>query len=358
MAPRIARLSLLALLLLVLAGCPDGGGGGPASGPTPSSGKKKIGLVFDIGGLGDKSFNDAAHRGLERAAKELPVETEYKQPGEDTAREGEMRRFAQKGFDVVFGIGFLFTDDVNALAPKFPKVHFACVDYSLKDGQTLPENLIALKFKEEEGCYLVGALAALLSKTGKIGFVGGMNIPLIKKFEAGYRAGAAVFAARGDRKVDTAKVEVIASYAGTTGDAFKNPTKGKELAFAQLDQGADIIFHASGSTGFGVFEACKERGKLAIGVDSDQYDPKMPDTVLTSMVKHVEVGVFQAIKDEVEGKWKGGVRELGLKDDGVGYVYDEHNKALIPDDVHVKVEALRKEIIEGKIKVPTTTDEK
>jgi basic membrane protein A len=306
--------------------------------------KKKVGLVFDIGGLGDKSFNDAANRGRVRAEKELPVETEYKEPGDGSARAGEMQRFAARKFDLVFGIGFMFTDDITNLAQKFPKIHWACVDYSWKPGTKLPDNLLALKFKEEEGSYLVGALAALVSKTKKIGFVGGMSIPLIKKFEAGFRAGA--------KRADE-KVEVLAAYAGNTGDAFKNPTKGKELALAQLDQGVDVIFHASGSTGLGVFEACKERGKQAIGVDSDQYDEKMPQTILTSMVKHVEIAVFEACKAEVGDAWKGGVRELGLADDGVGYVYDEHNKGLIPDDVHAKVEALKKEIIEGKIKVPT-----
>lgn len=304
---------------------------------------KKIGLVFDVGGLGDKSFNDAANRGLERAEKELGIEAQYKEPGEGNQRETEMRRFATKKYDLVFGIGFLFTDDITNLAEKFPKTHWACVDYSVTEGKKIPANLLALKFKEQEGSFLVGALAALLSKTGKIGFVGGMNIPLIRKFEAGYKAGA---------RHANPKVEVIAAYAGNTGEAFKNPTKGKELALAQIDQGVDVIFHASGSTGLGVFEACKDKGKLAIGVDSDQYDPKMPDTILTSMVKHVEVAVFEAIKAETDGKFAGGVRELGLAEDGVGYVYDEHNKKLIPDDVHAKVEGFKKEIVEGKIKVP------
>jgi basic membrane protein A len=304
--------------------------------------KKKIGLVFDVGGLGDKSFNDAANRGLEQAKKDLGVTTEYKEPGEG-ARESEMRRFAVKKSDLVFGIGFMFTDDITALAEKFPKTHWACIDYALTPGKKLPENLLALKFKEQEGSFLMGALAALVSKTGKIGFVGGMDIPLIKKFEAGYKAGA---------KHVVPKIEVLTAYAGSTGEAFKNPTKGKELALVQIDQGVDVIFHASGSTGLGVFEACKEKGKKAIGVDSDQWDEKMPEVVISSMVKHVEVAVFDAIKAETEGKFAGGLRELGLAENGVGYVYDAHNKALIPEQVHAQLEALKKEIIEGKIKVP------
>jgi basic membrane protein A len=318
---------------------------GAIAAPARSAEKVKVGLVFDVGGLGDKSFNDAAHRGLVRAQKELGAEVQYVEPGEGSERENALRRLAGKGYDLIFGVGFMFTDDVTAMAAKFPKVKWACVDYATREGQTIPDNLVALKFKEEEGCYLVGALAALTTKSGKLGFVGGMDIPLIHKFEAGYKAGAK--AARPD-------VEVLVGYAGSTGDAFKNPTKGKELGLSQIQSGADVIFHASGSTGLGVFEACKQEHKLAIGVDSDQWDASMPDTILTSMVKRVDVAVFETIKDRSEGKFTGGVRELGLREDGVGYVYDEHNKKLIPDDVRAKIEAYRKDIIEGRIKVPST----
>ena len=180
--------------------------------------KKKIGLVFDVGGLGDKSFNDAANRGLEQAKKDLRVTTEYKEPGEGGARESEMRRFAVKKADLIFGIGFMFTDDITALAQKYPKTHWACVDYAITPGKKLPENLLALKFKEQEGSFLVGALAALVSKTGKIGFVGGMDIPLIKKFEAGYKAGA---------RHANPKIEVLAAYAGSTGDALRTRPRGR-----------------------------------------------------------------------------------------------------------------------------------
>ncbi len=316
----------------------------PAASEEP---KLKVGLVFDVGGLGDKSFNDAANRGLERAKKELAIEAQCVEPGEGSERANQLRKLATRGYSLIFGVGFMFTDDVNALAKKFPQIHWACVDYATREGQEVPENLVALKFKEQEGCFLIGALAALTTKSGKVGFVGGMDIPLIHKFEAGYRAGA---------KAARADIEVITGYAGSTGEAFKNPTKGKELGLSQLQKGADVIFHASGSTGLGVFEACKQEGKLAIGVDSDQWDASMPETILTSMVKRVDTAVFETIKQAHDGAWKGGVRELGLAEGGVGYVYDDHNKKLIPDAVREKVEAFKKDIVEGKIKVPSTRE--
>ena len=298
--------------------------------------------MFDVGGRGDKSFNDAAYAGLERAQKELGVEFATLETGEGTDREAQLRQLAAGGSQLVFGVGFLFSDDIRQLATEFPNVKFACVDYTVKEGDTLPPNLAALTFKEQEGSYLVGVLAALLSKTGKIGFVGGMEIPLIKKFEAGYRAGA--------RAAD-AKVQVLVKYAGTTGAAFKDPTKGKELGLAEYHQGADIIFHASGSTGLGVFEAGRELKKLAIGVDSDQYD-EAPGVVLTSMVKHVEVAVFNTIQAVKEQRFQGGVQVLGLAENGVGWVYDDRNKALIPDAVKAKVDAFRDQIVAGAIQVP------
>jgi basic membrane protein A len=203
---------------------------------------------------------------------------------------------------------------------------------------------VALKFREEEGSFLVGAIAALKSKTGKIGFVGGMKIPLIKKFEAGYIAGASYV--RPD-------VKVFVSYAGVTDNAFKNPSKGKELALTQYSKGADIIFHASGSTGLGVFEAARETDKLAIGVDSDQY-AEAPGHILTSMIKDVDVAVLETIKSAMNNTFKGGVKTLGLAEGGISYVYDGNNKALIGEDIHARVEALKQKIISGEIVVPST----
>jgi basic membrane protein A and related proteins len=222
------------------------------------------------------------------------------------------------------------------------------VDYAKVDATgapiPTPANLAALKFREEEGSFLVGALAALVSKTKKVGFVGGMNFPLIHKFEAGYKAGV---------KHVCPQCTVISQYAGVTPEAFRNPGRGKELALSQYQQGVDIIYHASGSTGLGVFEAARQTGKLAIGVDADQHD-EAPGFILTSMVKGVDVAVHEAVRWAKDGTFKGGYYELGLKENGVGYVYDDRNRALIPDAVHARVEALRQEVIAGRIRVPKT----
>ena len=304
----------------------------------------KVGLVFDVGGRGDKSFNDSAYRGLVRAKQELGVNFEYIEPGEGSDRASALRLMANGDSRVIFGIGFLFTDDITQTAKEFPDKKFACVDYTVTDPDSIPANLVALKFREEEGSFLVGAVAALKSKTGKIGFVGGMKIPLIKKFEAGYIAGATYV--RPD-------VKVFVSYAGVTDNAFKNPSKGKELALTQYSKGADVIFHASGSTGLGVFEAAREMSKLAIGVDSDQY-AEAPGYILTSMIKDVDVAVVETIRSAMNGTFRGGVETLGLKEGGISYVYDDNNKALIGEDIHARVETLKQKIVSGEIVVPST----
>ena len=321
---------------------------------TPNTGvdnKVQVGLVFDIGGRGDKSFNDSAYAGLERASKEFNLEMgkdiEYIEPSEAADRESALRQLAAKGKDIIFAIGFIFSDDVNRVAKAFPNVKFACVDYvPPANEKDIPPNVVGLKFKEEEGSFLVGAIAGLVTKTNKVGFVGGMESALIKKFEAGYRAGV---------KYVNPKCTVFVNYAGVTGDAFKNPTKGKELALSMYDKGADIIYHASGSTGLGVFEAARDKNKLAIGVDADQYS-EAPGHILTSMIKRVDEAVFQEIKAVKDNQFKSGIRTFDLASKGIDYVYDEHNKNLIPDDIHNKVEEIRKKIIDGEIKVPSTPE--
>jgi basic membrane protein A and related proteins len=343
----IAALALVGVTALG-GGCgPKGGAGSDSTKTGAKAPTVRVGLVFDVGGRGDQSFNDAAYAGLERAMGEfgIPKESvEYIEPGEGGDRESALRQLANGPYDVIFGIGFLFSDDVLAVAKDFPAKKFACVDMNVPEGGLLPANVVALKFKEEEGSYLVGALSALVSKTHKLGFVGGMQIPLIKKFEAGYVAGA--------HKIDP-NTSVDVKYAGVDGSAFKNPTKGKELALAIYNGGADIIYHASGSTGLGVFEAAREKNKLAIGVDSDQQSA-MPGHVLTSMIKRVDVAVFNTIRDTKDGTFPGGQTHVfGLKDGGVDYVYDDKNKALIPDDVRARVEALRAQIVSGAIVVPS-----
>ncbi len=315
----------------------------------PTGDQLTVGIVFDVGGRGDKSFNDGAYLGAQRAAKELGAQVRLVEPGEGSDREAGLRLLAAEGMDLVVGVGFIFTDDLTLLAREYPNVNFAGVDYALQTddkGNVIPPppNLAALKFREEQGSFLVGALAALTSKSKKVGFVGGMDIPLIHKFEAGYKAGV---------KAVCPDCRVIAQYAGVTPEAFRNPGKGKELALSQYNQGVDVIFHASGSTGLGVFEAARATGKLAIGVDADQYG-EAPGYVLTSMVKGVDNAVFDAIRRVREGTFRGGVYEFGLKEGGVRYVYDENNRALISDDVRRQVEQLRDEIIAGRIQVPST----
>lgn len=308
-----------------------------------------VGIVFDLGGRGDKSFNDGAYLGAERAHRELGARVRFIEPGEGSDREAGLRLLAAEGMDLVIGVGFIFSDDLTQLAREYPNTRFAGVDYAValdSAGNPIqpPPNLAALKFREEEGSFLVGALAALVGKSKKVGFVGGMDFPLIHKFEMGYKAGV---------KAVCPDCEVVAQYAGVTPEAFRNPGKGQEIALSQFQSGVNVIFHASGSTGLGVFEAARRRGKLAIGVDADQY-AEAPGFILTSMVKGVDQAVFDAIRQVKDGTFHGGIFQLGLKEKGVDYIYDANNRALIPDSVHARVEALRQEIIGGKIVVPST----
>jgi basic membrane protein A len=331
----------LAALNLLLLGVRAGRGSASADAE-----RLRVGLVFDVGGRGDKSFNDSAWRGLDRAAHELGAEPEYIEPGEGSDRESGIRLLAAGGFQLVLGVGFIFSDDLYAIAKEYPRTRFACIDYAKFDAHGFvvpPPNMVALKFREEEGSFLVGALAALTSRTRAVGFVGGMDIPLIHKFEAGYTAGA---------KYACPDCRVLVGYAGVTGDAFKNPAKGKELALAQYGAGADVIFHAAGTTGLGVFEAARQTGRYVIGVDADQWD-EAPGRVLTSMTKQVDVSVLETVRRVRDGGWQGGVLEFGLKENGVDYVYDAHNRALIGDAVRGRVEELRHRIIAGEIKVPS-----
>ncbi|MEP6781570.1 MAG: BMP family ABC transporter substrate-binding protein, partial [Gemmatimonadaceae bacterium] len=247
------------------------------------------------------------------------------------------------------GVGFIFSDDIKVLAKEYPNVKFADVDYAVPTDSTgaalpMPDNLVALKFREEQGSFVVGALAALVGKSKKVGFIGGMDIALIHKFEAGYRAGV---------KYVCPDCEVIAQYAGVTPEAFRNPGRGKELALSQYGQGVNVIFQAAGSTGLGVFEAARSANKLAIGVDADQFQ-EAPGHILTSMVKGIDESVFQAIKAVKDNTFKGGVQQFGLAEKGVGYVYDQNNKALIPDAVRTRLQQIEAEIIAGHIRVPST----
>ena len=308
-----------------------------------------VGIVFDVGGRGDKSFNDGAYLGADRAVRELGARVRFIEPGEGSDREAGLRLLAAEGMDIVIGVGFIFTDDLTLLAKEYPNVKFAGVDYAVQtDAQgnvvAPPPNLAALKFREEQGSFLVGALSALVGGSKRVGFVGGMDIPLIHKFEAGFKAGV---------KHECPDCTVIAQYAGVTPEAFRNPGRGKELALSQYQSGVNIIFHASGSTGLGVFEAARSSRKLAIGVDADQY-AEAPGFILTSMVKGVDAAVFEVIRRAKDGSFRGGIYQFGLAEGGVGYVYDENNKKLIPDSVRARLDTLQAEIIAGKIDVPST----
>ncbi len=309
----------------------------------------RVGIVLDVGGRGDKSFNDGAYAGADSASKHLGADVRFIEPGEGADREAGLRLLAAEGMDLIMGIGFIFTDDLTVLSREYPNRRFAGVDFALATddaGNVIPPppNVAALKFREEEGSFLVGALAALVGNSKRVGFIGGMDIPLIHKFEAGYRAGV---------KHVCPDCTVIAQYAGVTPEAFANPGRGKELALAQYQSGVNVIFHAAGATGGGLFEAARAMNKLAIGVDADQ-SAEAPGRVLTSMVKGVNAAVYDAIARVENGTFRGGVYSFGLAEGGVGYVYDDNNRALIPDAAHRRVEQLKADIIAGRIKVPST----
>jgi basic membrane protein A len=326
-----------------------------ARGTTSDRGREdglRLGIVFDVGGRGDKSFNDGAYDGAMRTKRELGARVTLVEPGEGADREAGLRLLAAEGHDLVIGVGFIFSDDLAQLAIEYPSVSFAGVDFAtkMKDGKAVPPppNLAALKFREEEGSFLVGAVAGLVTKSRVVGFIGGMDIPLIHKFEAGYRAGV--------RTVCEA-CRVLVHYAGVTPEAFRNPGKGKELALSQIQSGADILFQAAGSTGLGVFEAARAAGKLAIGTDADQSH-EAPGTVLTSMVKRIETVVFEAARRVRDKTFQGGIYSFGLRERGVGYVYGDSNRHLISERVKARVDALAEDIIAGRIAPPTMRTEK
>jgi basic membrane protein A len=314
----------------------------PLPAATGSMSAVRVGLVFDVGGRGDKSFNDAAYVGVLRAQKELGVAVELLEPASSEDREAAMRLFAARGFDLVIAVGFIFSSDVDRVAADFPRARFACIDYA-PPASGAPPNVAGLVFHEEEGSYLVGGVAGLMTKTGHVGFVGGMQTPLIRKFEAGYEAG--VHAVCGGCVVHSA-------YAGTTPDAFKDPAKGKSLAIAEMGAGADVLYHASGATGHGVFEAAHDAGRLAIGVDADQYG-EMPDTVVTSMVKRADVSVFEAVRAITQDRFEGGMHVFGVKDGAIDYVHEGPHAVHLPADVIARVEGLREDLVTGRAHAPS-----
>jgi len=287
-------------------------------------------VIYDMGGKFDKSFNEAAYNGAERWKKEGGKTYLDFEISNEAQREQAMRRMADKGANPIIAIGFSQGSTVEKVSKDFPKLNFAIIDSVVKN-----PNVQSIVFKEQEGSFLVGMMAALASKTGKVGFIGGMDIPLIRKFQCGYEQGA---------KYANPKAEVTANMTGTTPSAWNDPTRGAELAKAQFAKGVDVIFAAAGGTGIGVYQAAKDGGKYAIGVDSNQ-NHLQPGTMLTSMVKRVDVAVYNAAK-----KTTPGLTVLGLKEGGVDYALDQHNEKLVSADMKKKVDAAKADIIAGKIK--------
>ncbi len=293
-------------------------------------------VVFDMGGKFDKSFNEGVYNGVEKFKDETGIKYREFEVTNETQREQAMARMASRGADPVLGVGFAQAPAVEKVAKDNPKIRFAIIDAVVD----LP-NVRSVVFKEHEGSFLVGVLAAMASKSGKVGFVGGMDIPLIRRFACGYVQGV---------KHANADAQVFQNMTGTTPSAWNDPTKGTELARSQFDRGADVIYAAAGGTGIGVYQAAADSKKLAIGVDSNQ-NHLHPGTMLTSMLKRVDVAAYRAFMDAKDNKFTTGVQVLGLAEGGIDWALDEHNKALITDAMKAAVEKAKAGIIDGSIKV-------
>ncbi|TWB32794.1 BMP family lipoprotein [Nitrospirillum viridazoti] len=294
------------------------------------------GVVFDYGGKYDKSFNEGVLTGIERFHSETGINYKALEISNDVQREQYLRRLAEHGADIILAVGFSQAPAVAKVAKEFPEIKFTLIDGVVK----LP-NVQSILFSEQEGSYLVGMLAALTSKTHTVGFVGGMDIPLIRRFECGYEQGV---------KAVAPDDHIIANMVGTTPAAWSDPTRGGELAKSQFDRGVDVVFAAAGQSGIGVLQAAKDAGKYSIGVDSNQ-NHLFPGSVLTSMVKRVDVAAYNAIKAAQDGTWQAGVRTLGLKEEGVGWALDENNAKLVTPDMKAALDAASAEIQNGTRKV-------
>jgi basic membrane protein A len=320
-------------------------GGSESPNPAATKTKVKVGLAYDIGGRGDKSFNDAAAAGLEQARETLDIETKelpatLNEPESD--KETRLKSLCDEGYNPVVAVGFAYATALGVVAPQCPDTKFAIVD----DSSVTAPNVTSLVFAEEQGSYLVGVIAALKTTTNHVGFVGGCDVPLIHKFQAGYTAGA---------KAVKADITVTPTYLSTVAQncsGFNDPANGKIAAEGLYDGGADIVYQAAGGSGVGVFQAAVEKGKKAIGVDSDQYntvDPALKDVIITSMLKRVDTAVFNFIKDYGDGNFKAGVETFDLKRDGVGY----STSGGFVDDIKTQVEGYKAQIVAGTITVPT-----
>lgn len=308
----------------------------------------KIALVFDKGGKDDKSFNTSAYQGAMEAKSKLGAEIKYVESSDNNSFEPLLKAFAKKDFDLIVAIGVAQADAVKKVAPQFPEKKFLLIDSEVQG-----PNVNSSLFQEHEGSYLVGAMAAMASKSGVVGFIGGMDIPLIRRFQQGFEAGV--------KKINP-KAKVIVNYIGVTGDAWHNPPKAKELALSQIASKADVIYHAAGASGAGLFDAVEEKSTadkkiLAIGVDSNQNWVK-PGLVLTSMLKRVDQAVFVAAESVMKGEFKAGVNRFGLKNLGIDVALDNHNEKLMTAEMRAKLASLKADIIAGKIKVPDYYEKK
>ena len=362
MRRRIVRyLVPLALLGLVAAACSNNNNDNAGGGSTSASGGAaacnsdiKVGVAFDVGGLGDKSFNDAANTGLQKAiadglvCEENVVTNEANATGSD--RDQNVQALADAGFDLVIGVGFAFSPGINTIAPDYPDTDFMVVDGYATCGTACGldnddlTNVADYTFKEQEGSFLVGAAAAIKCGCDTIGFLGGQTGPLIEKFEAGYTAGA---------KAVNPNIKVLVEYIGDDVTAFNDPVKGEALSTKMYDQGAEIIYHASGASGAGLFNAAVKANKLAIGVDSDQYltaSPEQQPLILTSMIKRVDTAVYTAIQGVGDGSFEAGGKVFSLADEGLDY--SKSNTAELTQDIIDQLEAFRQQIISGEIVVP------
>lgn len=293
-------------------------------------------VVFDMGGKFDKSFNQGVYDGAERFKEETGVDYREFEVTNETQREQAIRRMAQRGANPIVGVGFAQAGPMETVAKEFPETSFTLID-----GVVDLPNVQSVVFREQEGSFLVGVIAALASESDMVGFVGGMDIPLIRRFACGYEQGA---------KHADASVDVIQNMTGTTPSAWNDPGRGSELAKGQFDRGVDVIYAAAGGTGIGVYQAASDGGKLAIGVDSNQ-NYLHPGSMLTSMLKRVDVAAYNAFKQAMDGTWEAGIKDLGLEDGAVGWALDEHNESLITEDMKAAVETAEAGIIAGDIVV-------
>jgi basic membrane protein A len=373
-------LALVAVLAMLAAACGDDDGDGEETGPTAATGGTEatgptgetaepmpgedvtVGLVYDIGGRGDLSFNDSAAAGLDQAVSEFGIQTEELEPDEGGTNRAELLNLlASEGADVVIGVGFLFAETICQAATDFPDVNFGDVDGFIDENTpncdgahnlTPDDNIASLLFAEEQGSFLVGAAAALKSETGHVGFIGGVDIDLIHKFQAGFEAGAREI--NPDVEIDVTYISQPPDFSG-----FNDPARAKEIAASMYEGGADVVYHAAGGSGLGMFQAAQEYTASSgthvwgIGVDSDQYQTvpeELQPHVLTSMLKRVDVAVFETIRSQVEGAFAGGYQTFDLARDGVGY----STSGGFVDDIADQLEELKAQIIDGSITVPTS----